>query len=389
MKLPGLGSWRRPQAELDENSWRRALEWIVDLHHLRPRRPERMAAMPVVDVRTASEEFTAAMLGWPVRTFRVDGAPGKLGWAGRVSRSAAGRRCVGRRERLASRRAQGLVLQRHDHWVKPPDLQPRGCRLPDRRDGTSGAGRSRGNAAHRSQPAGRRRGGPSAVRCPHDGAGPDHAAASRGRREVRRDGHLGLAVHRRGVAAGHRRVVARHRHSGWPARDVHDATCSIGTELAACGAPPVSSWAATSTTSGSRWRGTTSERISRCAGPMPCTPSAGTPSSCWTPPAAPAAADASTRPPICPLDAVAEVPRTCHGGEVHPASTSTRFAGSASTARWRLSRPAVLSVRPACGRRRWPSRVSGVGPACWTRRGARRSAHRHRSRRLPRRAARR
>ena len=33
-----------------------------------------------VDVRTASEEFTAAMLGWPVRTFEASVPPGKLGW---------------------------------------------------------------------------------------------------------------------------------------------------------------------------------------------------------------------------------------------------------------------------------------------------------------------
>ena len=32
MRLPGLQSWRRPQAELDENSRAAALEWIVDLH---------------------------------------------------------------------------------------------------------------------------------------------------------------------------------------------------------------------------------------------------------------------------------------------------------------------------------------------------------------------
>ena len=31
-------------------------------------------------VRTASEEFTAAMLGWPVRTFESTVPPGKLGW---------------------------------------------------------------------------------------------------------------------------------------------------------------------------------------------------------------------------------------------------------------------------------------------------------------------
>jgi hypothetical protein len=36
-----------------------------------------------VQVRTASEEFTAAMFGWPVRTFEATVPPGRLssGWA--------------------------------------------------------------------------------------------------------------------------------------------------------------------------------------------------------------------------------------------------------------------------------------------------------------------
>jgi SAM-dependent methyltransferase len=81
MKLPGLGSWRRPQAELDENSRAAALEWIVDLHTFEPADLERMATNAgAVQVRTASEEFTAAMLGWPVRTFESTVPPGKLGW---------------------------------------------------------------------------------------------------------------------------------------------------------------------------------------------------------------------------------------------------------------------------------------------------------------------
>ena len=33
-----------------------------------------------IEVATASEEFTAAMLGWPVRTFESTVPPGKLGW---------------------------------------------------------------------------------------------------------------------------------------------------------------------------------------------------------------------------------------------------------------------------------------------------------------------
>jgi ubiquinone/menaquinone biosynthesis C-methylase UbiE len=81
MSLPGLGSWRRPQAELDENSRAAALEWIVDLHTFEPADLERMATNAgAVQVHTASEEFTAAMLGWPVRTFESTVPPGKLGW---------------------------------------------------------------------------------------------------------------------------------------------------------------------------------------------------------------------------------------------------------------------------------------------------------------------
>jgi hypothetical protein len=32
------------------------------------------------DVRVVTEELTAAMLGWPVRTFEAAVPPGKLGW---------------------------------------------------------------------------------------------------------------------------------------------------------------------------------------------------------------------------------------------------------------------------------------------------------------------
>jgi ubiquinone/menaquinone biosynthesis C-methylase UbiE len=81
VKLPGLGSWRRPQAEIDENSRAAALEWIVDLHTFAPRDLEKMAERAgAVQVRTATVEFTAAMLGWPVRTFESTVPPGKLGW---------------------------------------------------------------------------------------------------------------------------------------------------------------------------------------------------------------------------------------------------------------------------------------------------------------------
>ncbi len=117
MKLPGLGSWRRPQDELDENSRAAALEWIVDLHTFEPADLERMARNAgAVQVRTASEEFTAAMLGWPVRTFESTVPPGKLGWGwAKFAFGSWTTLSLGRRQRVASRRAQGLVLQRHGH----------------------------------------------------------------------------------------------------------------------------------------------------------------------------------------------------------------------------------------------------------------------------------
>ena len=81
-KLPGLDDWRRPQAELDESSRAAALESIVDLHTFDPADLEQMARTAgAVDVDTATVEFTAAMLGWPLRTFEYAVPPDKLGWA--------------------------------------------------------------------------------------------------------------------------------------------------------------------------------------------------------------------------------------------------------------------------------------------------------------------
>ncbi|GAA2067288.1 class I SAM-dependent methyltransferase [Williamsia deligens] len=76
-----LRSWRRPQAELDESSRAAALEAVVDIHTFDPRELAdiaRSAGATAVD--TATEEFTAAMLGWPVRTFEAAVPPEKLGW---------------------------------------------------------------------------------------------------------------------------------------------------------------------------------------------------------------------------------------------------------------------------------------------------------------------
>jgi hypothetical protein len=57
------------------------LEALVDLHTFTPHDLERMAGNAgAVEVGTASEEFTAAMLGWPARTFEAAVPPGRLGW---------------------------------------------------------------------------------------------------------------------------------------------------------------------------------------------------------------------------------------------------------------------------------------------------------------------
>src|SRR6202045_27992 len=79
-RLPGLTGWRRPQAELDESSRAAALEAIVDLHTFEPGDLEGMARNAgAVDVSSATTEFTAAMLGWPLRTFEAAAPPGRLG----------------------------------------------------------------------------------------------------------------------------------------------------------------------------------------------------------------------------------------------------------------------------------------------------------------------
>lgn len=83
-RLAPLRSWRRPQAELDESSRAAALEAVVDLHTFDPAGLEGMAlGAGAADVRAITEEFTAAVFGWPVRTFEAAVPQGKLGvgWA--------------------------------------------------------------------------------------------------------------------------------------------------------------------------------------------------------------------------------------------------------------------------------------------------------------------
>ncbi len=72
--------WSRPAEELAESSRAAALESVVDLHTFDPRALAATALRAgAVDVRTATEELTAAFLGWPVRTFEAAVNPERLG----------------------------------------------------------------------------------------------------------------------------------------------------------------------------------------------------------------------------------------------------------------------------------------------------------------------
>ena len=83
--LPPLrGRWSRPKDELAESSRAAALEAVVDQHTFDPRSLAATALRAgAVDVRTTTEELTAALFGWPVRTFEVAVNPDRLGrgWA--------------------------------------------------------------------------------------------------------------------------------------------------------------------------------------------------------------------------------------------------------------------------------------------------------------------
>ncbi len=83
--LPPLRDrWARPEEELDESSRAAALEAVVDIHTFDPgdlaRTCERAGA---AEVRTVTDELTAAWFGWPVRTFEAAVNPQAIGlkWA--------------------------------------------------------------------------------------------------------------------------------------------------------------------------------------------------------------------------------------------------------------------------------------------------------------------
>ncbi|HEV7196579.1 MAG TPA: class I SAM-dependent methyltransferase [Pedococcus sp.] len=81
-RLPPLrAAWAKDREQLDESSRAAALEAVVDLHTFDPDELARMALRAgAVEVRTQTEELTAAFLGWPVRTFEAAVKPGALGW---------------------------------------------------------------------------------------------------------------------------------------------------------------------------------------------------------------------------------------------------------------------------------------------------------------------
>ena len=84
-RLPRLRDrWSRPEAELAESSRAAVLESVVDLHTFDPRELAATALRAgAVDVHTTAEELTAALFGWPVRTFEAAVNPERLGrgWA--------------------------------------------------------------------------------------------------------------------------------------------------------------------------------------------------------------------------------------------------------------------------------------------------------------------
>ena len=83
--LPPLRErYARPKEELDESSRAAALEAVVDLHTFDPAELAATArAAGATEVRTHTEELTAALLGWPVRTIEAGVKEGALGmrWA--------------------------------------------------------------------------------------------------------------------------------------------------------------------------------------------------------------------------------------------------------------------------------------------------------------------
>ncbi len=80
-RLPPLLGWRRPQSELDESSRAATLEAVVDQHTFDPDQLAGLARRAgAADVRVVTEELTAALLGWTMRTVEAAVPAERLGW---------------------------------------------------------------------------------------------------------------------------------------------------------------------------------------------------------------------------------------------------------------------------------------------------------------------
>ncbi len=84
--LPVLRTrWALPREELDESSRAAALEAVVDLHTFDPGELARTVTRAgAADVRSVTEELTAAWWGWPVRTFEAAVPAERLGFGWRM-----------------------------------------------------------------------------------------------------------------------------------------------------------------------------------------------------------------------------------------------------------------------------------------------------------------
>lgn len=80
--LPPLRDrWARPEEELDESSRAAALEAVVDIHTFDPDAlADTCERAGATEVRTVTDELTAAWFGWPVRTFEAAVNPQAIGW---------------------------------------------------------------------------------------------------------------------------------------------------------------------------------------------------------------------------------------------------------------------------------------------------------------------
>jgi len=78
--------WARPRHDLHESSRAAALEAVVDLHTFDPEEFARTVLRAGgVDVRTVTDELTAAWWGWPVRTFEAAVPAERLGVGWRLT----------------------------------------------------------------------------------------------------------------------------------------------------------------------------------------------------------------------------------------------------------------------------------------------------------------